>query len=101
MVIGLYALIALHVYAYFGFIVVLLKKRLGTWGALGWLAIGLIILYNIVFNHILAVIVKPNSPKDLRKVENLREIYKRRSNRKSIQKELASQKADDRFDGLS
>ena len=73
MVVSLYALVGVQVYAIFGFIAGLLKKRLGTWQALIWIAIGLIILYNILFNHLLATIVKANSPKDLCVIENLRQ----------------------------
>lgn len=40
---------------------------------MGWEAIGLIILFNIIYNHTLAVIIKPNGPKDLKKIERLRE----------------------------
>lgn len=57
-------------------------------------------MYNIVFNHALAMIVKPNGPKDLRKVENLRELYKRRAGRKSLEYYL-DKDTDDRFDGVS
>jgi hypothetical protein len=62
MVISLYALIGLHVYIYFGYIVGLLSKRLGTWPAFGWQAIGLILLYNILYNHAFAMLVKPGGP---------------------------------------
>lgn len=64
MVITLYLLVALHVYAYFAYIVGVLFKRLGKLSAIGWVAIGLIILFNILYNHCLAVIMKPGSPKD-------------------------------------
>lgn len=64
MVITLYLLVALHVYAYFAYIVGVLFKRLGKLSAIGWVAIGLIILFNILYNHFLAVIMKPGSPKD-------------------------------------
>lgn len=62
----------------------MLITRIGLWPALCWQAIGLIILYNIVFNHFLASIIKPNGPKELRNIEKLRELYKNRSNRKSV-----------------
>jgi hypothetical protein len=66
MVLSLHGLILVHVYAFFGFIVAPLKKRLGTIPSLGWQAIGLALLFNIVFNHTLAMVVKPGSPHDLR-----------------------------------
>lgn len=84
MVVGLYALLALHIYAYIVYIVALIYKRIGTWPALLWLAIGLGLVYNITFNHILATIIKPNGPTELRKVEKLRELYKKRAGRKSL-----------------
>ena len=64
MVVSLYLLVVLHVYAYFAYIVGVLFKRLGKNGAIGWVAVGLIILYNILYNHVLAVTIKPGSPKD-------------------------------------
>ena len=103
LVIGLYLILGLHVYAFFWIIVPLLKKRLGNFG-LVWIAIGLSILYNIVFNHIMAVIVKPSGPKDLKNIENLRQTYKQRTNRKSVNKKLDAMDlgiSDDRFEGLS
>ena len=96
----LYALIALHVYAYFGWIVQLQQKRLGTCFALVWQSIGLILVYNIVYNHFLAMIIKPGSLKDLRQTEKLRQQYKNRSNRKSVSDELDNDK-NDRFEGVS
>ena len=85
---ALYVLLAVHVHAYFSFIVGLLFKRLGARCAIAWACIGLTILYNIVYNHVLAMVVRPGSPKDLRKIENLREVYKRRANRKSVKNDL-------------
>ena len=86
--IALYILVGLHVYAYFGWITQLQQKRLGTTFAFIWQAIGLILLYNVVYNHFLAMIIKPGGPKDQRLVEELRKQYKNRSNRKSVQKHL-------------
>lgn len=36
MVIGVYGIVALHVYAYISYIIGLLYKRLGTWLAIVW-----------------------------------------------------------------
>ena len=74
MIITLYSLIIVHVYAFFGIALGLLKRRLGVLQTLVWEAIGLIILYNIAYNHLLACIVKPNSPKELKKIERMRDI---------------------------
>ena len=97
MVISLHGLIGLHVYSYFSYIIGPLKRRLGTAASLGWLAIGLTLLFNIIFNHTMAMVVKPGSPKDLRRVENLRDQLKRRTNRKSDKDALEN----DRFEGIS
>jgi hypothetical protein len=91
MVIGLYALVMLHIYVYFSLIVGPVRLKLGMWPALGWIAIGITLLYNIIFNHILATLIKPNGPRELRKVELLREFYKKRISRKLIKID------DDRF----
>ena len=101
MIIGLYALLGLHIYAYIIFIVGLLLKRIGLWPSVGWATIGIVLVYNIVYNHVLATIVKPNGPSDLRSIESLREQYKRRSHRKSIVKALENEGSDDRFDGVT
>ena len=69
---GLYALLFVHVYAFFEVIAPVLKKRLGTRFGLTWCAIGLCLLYNIIFNHFFAMTVRPGNPKDLEKVEKLR-----------------------------
>lgn len=61
-----YMLLALHVYSYFEVILYVLKKRLGTTFGLLWVGIGVAILYNIVFNHFFAMIIKPGSPSDLK-----------------------------------
>lgn len=70
--IGLYVIISVHLYAYFHVIGMLLKKRLGVKFGLLWIAIGLILLYNIVFNHFFAMVIKPGSPQDMRRIEKLR-----------------------------
>lgn len=97
MVAGLYFLLSLHVFAYFSFIIDLLISRLGALPAMAWMAIGLGFVYNITFNHVLAMIVKPGSPKDLRAIEAMRDKNKQRSHRKDIQDQLDQ----DRFDGVS
>ena len=63
---GFYALLALHAYAYFTIIVTVLKRRLGTTFGMIWVAIGLILLYNITFNHFFATFIKAGSPSDLK-----------------------------------
>ena len=106
---GLYVLLTVHVYAFFDVIVGLLKKRLGVRFGLIWCAIGLAILYNIIFNHFFAMTVKPGSPVDLDRVEKLRQESKQREHRKAVRVvmedgadgQVAKQEAeDDRFEGL-
>lgn len=65
-VIGFYFLVGLHVYGFFTVILFVLRKRLGTFFGLIWCAIGLSLLYNVVYNHFFAAIIKPGSPLDLK-----------------------------------
>ena len=69
---ALYALIGLHFYAYITIITKMLPQRLGHEFALVWIAIGLVLVYNIVYNHFFAMMVKPGSPYDLKRDEKLR-----------------------------
>jgi len=62
---ALYYLLYLHVEAFFGVIVKVMKKRLGTPFGMIWISIGLTILYNIVWNHMLAMLVKAGGPTEL------------------------------------
>ena len=66
---GLYCIVGLHFQAYVDVIAPLLKKRLGTELGLLWCVIGLVLVYNIVYNHFFAMFLKPGSPKDLRNIE--------------------------------
>lgn len=72
LVFGLYALVAMHVYAYFTVITPLLKNRIGTELGIVWIIVGLTLVYNIVFNHFYAVILKPGSPVDTKMIEKMR-----------------------------
>ena len=94
--VGLYILLGMHVYAYFMVICPLLKQRLGVTFGMTWAAIGLILLYNIVFNHFLAMVLKPSNPQDLQKVEEMRLKAKNRQHRR----ETKDDGKDDRFEGL-
>ena len=73
---GLYALLSIHVYAFFSVICTVLKKRLGTEFGLLWIAIGLCLLYNIIFNHFFAMTIKAGSPRDLERIEKMRKDQK-------------------------
>ena len=72
LVVGLYVLVAMHVYAYFTVITPLLKNRIGTELGIVWIIVGLTLVYNIVFNHFYAVILKPGSPTDTKMIEKMR-----------------------------
>ena len=96
LVVGLYAIVAVHVYAYFTVITPLLKDRVGTFIGMVWIIVGLSQVYNIVFNHLLAVIIKPGGPSDTVMIEEMRRKQKNRSNRKEIESAR-----DERFVGLS
>lgn len=65
-VIGFYALLGLHVYAYFEVPIYVLKSRLGTPFGILWCAIGLALVYNVAYNHFFATVIKPGGPSDLK-----------------------------------
>jgi len=113
--ISTYILLSLHVYAYFTVIALVLKKRLGVFFGLVWVAIGLSLIYNIIFNHFWAMFLKPGSPKDLVNIEILRKEIKNRESRKAAKVAIDENQSvaprgsgtennvfneDDRFEGL-
>jgi hypothetical protein len=65
-VLGFYGLLGMHVYGYFIVVMNVIKRRLGTMFGLIWIAIGLSLLYNIIFNHFFACFIKAGSPQDLK-----------------------------------
>jgi hypothetical protein len=69
---ALYFLIGLHIYAYMTVLTSMLASRVGHSFALLWMAIGLTLVYNIIYNHFFAMMVKPGSPLDLKGDEKLR-----------------------------
>jgi hypothetical protein len=73
-VVGFYLLLGLHVYAYFTVILTVLKKRLGVEFGMVWVAIGLIIVYNIAYNHFFATFIKPGGPSDLKVIYYSKDI---------------------------
>ena len=97
---ALYVLIGLHFVTYINLIAPLLKKRFGTELGLLWLGVGLVLVYNIVYNHFLAMFLRPGNLKDLKMIEKMRESQKNRANRKSVAKYLDDEN-DCRFEGLS
>jgi hypothetical protein len=78
-VIGFYVLLGMNIHAYFSVILLVIKKRLGQAFGLMWVAIGLSLVYNIVYNHFFATFIKPGSPKDL-KVSSTQMPFKHSTN---------------------
>ena len=72
LVVALYALLGVQTYAFFTVITPLLKNRIGTTFGMIWIIVGLSLLYNIVFNHFFAVVLKPGGPTDTKNIENMR-----------------------------
>ena len=99
LVLGLYAIVALHVYAFFTVVTPLLKNRIGTELGMLWIIVGLSLVYNIVFNHFMAVILKPGGPIETRETEKVRQAQKQRSHRKEVNFDDAS--TDSYHEGLS
>ena len=71
-IVGLYILIGLHFYAWAMVVCPLLKKRLGTQFGMIWAGIGMIFLYNIIYNHMMAMFIKAGSVSDMKMVERMR-----------------------------
>lgn len=61
-----YILLGMHTYAYFTVILTVLKRRLGVIFGLLWVAIGIALMYNIIFNYFWACVLKPGGPQDLK-----------------------------------
>lgn len=64
-VIGFYYLMGYHTWVFLTIIASVLRKRVGTEFAVIWTLIGIVITYNVVWNHLLAMCLRPGSPKDL------------------------------------
>ena len=63
--VGFYYLMVRHTWVFLTIICPVLRKRLGVTFGLIWTLIGVVITYNVVWNHMLAMCLKPGSPKDL------------------------------------
>jgi hypothetical protein len=64
-IIAMYYLMWRHTYVYLTIICKVLRKRLGVTFGMVWTTIGVVITFNTVFNHLMAMFIKPGSPKDL------------------------------------
>lgn len=73
MALGLYAIIGVHFYAFIEVICPLMKSRLGTEMGLVWIGVGLAILFNILFNHFWAMVIKPGGSRDQKRIEKMRQ----------------------------
>ena len=62
---GFYYLMGYHTWVFLTIIATVLRKRVGTEFAVIWTLIGIVITYNVVWNHLLAMCLRPGSPKDL------------------------------------
>lgn len=65
LVAGYYWLLGYHTWVFLTIIAPVLRKRVGAEFATLWTIIGIIITFNQVWNHVLAMCLKPGSPKDL------------------------------------
>jgi len=63
---ALYYLLWRHTWIFLTIICKVLRKRLGVGFGMTWTAIGVVITFNVVWNHVLAMIVKPSGPADLK-----------------------------------
>jgi hypothetical protein len=106
---SVYVLLSIHIYAFFAVIARVLKKRLGVLFGLVWIAIGMSLVYNLVFNHFWSMIIKPGGPRDLIENEQLRKDIKNRESRKAARVKVdgkvdgahsLNESEDDRFEGL-
>ena len=62
---GFYYLMGYHTWIFLTVISPVMRKRVGVEFGMVWTLIGVIITYNVVWNHLLAMFLKPGSPKDL------------------------------------
>lgn len=60
-----YWLIGYHTWVFLTIIAPVLRKRVGELFATVWTLVGIIIAFNQIWNHVLAMCLKPGSPKDL------------------------------------
>ena len=78
-----YVVLTMHIYGFFSVIAQVLKRRLGVFFGLVWISIGISLVYNIVFNHFWAMMIKPGGPRELIENEQLRKETKNREGRKA------------------
>ena len=86
--IAFYFILGLHIHAFLTVIALVIKKRLGVFFGLVWISIGISLVYNMVFNHFWAMVLKPGGPRDLMENEKLRKEVKNRESRKEAKVDL-------------
>lgn len=94
-IIGFYYLIYLHVDAYLFHVMAIVKLRIGAAFGLTWTAVGVVLGYNVLFNHFMAMMIRAGGPLDLVRIEKLRSDIKKRSCLKELDED------NDRFEGIS
>ena len=62
---ALYYLMWRHTHVFLTIISKVLRKRLGVYFGMIWIGIGVIITFNVLFNHFMAMVIKPGGPTDL------------------------------------
>ena len=70
--IALWVLMLLQLYVTTVILSPLIHKRFGTELGLLWMMVGLVLLYNTLYNHFLAMIIRPGNVKDLKMIEGMR-----------------------------
>ena len=93
-VIGFYTLIYYHIRVFCTVIIAVLFKRLGVAFSLMWMMAGGVIGLNVVFNYTMAMIIKANGPKEIKKIEVMRSRYKNRQTKKEMRE-------SERYEGIS
>lgn len=78
-----YLVLGLHAWGFFTVIAHVLKRRLGVFFGLVWVSIGIVLMYNIVFNYFWAIVVRPGGPQELKINEMIRREVKNRESRKA------------------
>ena len=62
---AIYYLLWRHTEVFLTVIAKVLRKRLGVGFGMVWVAIGVVITFNVVFNHLMCMLIKPGGPTDL------------------------------------
>jgi hypothetical protein len=106
-------LLGIHVKAFFEVTLVVLSIKLGPIAGIAWVAIGLCLLYNTLFNHSMSFIIKAGSPKNLERVEASKMRKKQRKGKANLtgdddmaglqdsNRDVSLDSDNDKYDGAS